>query len=216
MPTLEFSKTVLCYGDSLSWGIIPGTRNRYPFDKRWTGVLQAALWPGVRIVEECLNGRTTVWEDPYRPLRNGKTLMLPTLEAHAPLDLVILFIGTNDLLRIYGMDAFHAAQGVGTLIDIIQTVRVEGHYPAPKVLLLSPPHLKPRNDMVHKFSDTAGHASNEFSAWYSRIAEEKGCLFFDTTTSIAPSTVDGVHLDEAAHRALAKDLNPVVKTVLNI
>jgi lysophospholipase L1-like esterase len=216
MPALEFLKTVLCYGDSLSWGIVPGTRNRHPFNRRWTGILQASLWPGVRIVEECLNGRTTVWDDPFRLLRNGKTSMLPTLEAHSPLDLVILFLGANDLLRIYGMDAFHAAQGAGTLIDIVQASRVEGHYPPPKVLLLSPPRLKPSNSMVKKFSDAAAHASHEFTAWYGRIAEEKGCLFFDTATSIATSAVDGVHLDEAAHRALANDLKPVVKAALGM
>lgn len=215
MTNPEPIKSVLCYGDSLSWGIVPGTRHRHPFNKRWTGILQTAVWPTVRIVEESLNGRTTVWDDPFRPQRNGKALILPTLEAHAPLDLVILFLGTNDLQRIYKMDAFQAAQGVGALIDMIQTCRVEGHYPPPRILLLSPPLIEPCGDMVCKF-ENAEQASREFSTWYGRVAEEKDCLFFDTATCIEPSAVDGVHLDEAAHEALANALKPMVLGALDL
>jgi len=215
MMQFEFVKTVLCYGDSLSWGIIPGTRNRHAYAKRWTGRLQAALWPRVRVVEDCLNGRTTVWEDPFRPQRNGKAWMLPALEAHAPLDLVILFLGTNDLLSIHKMGALQAAQGVGALIDVIQNSRVEGHYPPPRILVLSPPSLSPCGEMVHKF-DHAESISSEFSTWYGRVAGEKHCLFFDTAACIEPSAVDGVHLDEAAHRKLADALTPVVLRALDL
>jgi lysophospholipase L1-like esterase len=215
MIHFEFVKTVLCYGDSLSWGIVPGTRNRHAYGKRWTGRLQAALWPKVRIVEDCLNGRTTVWEDPFRPQRNGKAWMLPVLEAHAPLDLVILFLGTNDLLSIHKMGALQAAQGVGALIDVIQESRVEGHYPPPRILVLSPPLISPRGDMVHKF-DNAEPASREFLRWYARVAGEKSCLFFDTAACIEASAVDGVHLDEAAHKLLADTLTPVVLQALGL
>jgi len=208
-----FVKTVLCYGDSLSWGIIPGTRNRHAYGKRWTGRLQATVWPKVRVVEDCLNGRTTVWEDPFRPQRSGKAWMLPALEAHAPLDLVILFLGTNDLLSIHKMGALQAAQGVGALIDVIQSSRVEGHYPPPQILVLSPPFMSPRGEMVNKF-DNAAYVSSEFPTWYGRVAEEKNCLFFDTATCIESSEVDGVHLDEAAHKKLADALTPVVLRAL--
>ena len=70
----EVMKQILVYADSLSWGIVPGTRQRQPFDRRWPGVLENRLNrpdSRVRIIEDCLNGRRTVWDDPFKPGRNG-------------------------------------------------------------------------------------------------------------------------------------------------
>jgi lysophospholipase L1-like esterase len=65
---------ILVYADSLTWGIIPDTRQRLPFLARWPGVVEAELLKlghAVRIIEDCLNGRRTAWEDPVKPGRNG-------------------------------------------------------------------------------------------------------------------------------------------------
>ena len=54
---------ILVYSDSLSWGIVPTTRKRLPFDARWPGVMEIALTEQrhrVRVIEDCLNGRRTV------------------------------------------------------------------------------------------------------------------------------------------------------------
>ncbi len=54
---------ILVYADSLSWGIVPNTRQRLAFDARWPGVMEAALVTAghaVRVIEDCLNGRRTV------------------------------------------------------------------------------------------------------------------------------------------------------------
>ena len=207
-------KNVLCYGDSLSWGIIPGSRDRYPYNKRWTGILQERMGPDIRIIEECLNGRTTVFEDPFRPHRKGTELLIPILETHAPLDLVILFLGTNDLQVIYGASPFHIAQGASNLIDIIQKTHVENYLP-PQVLLLSPPIIKkPRGGMEHKFGEVASK-SKDLTKLYREIAKDKNCLFFDTATCIESSKVDGVHLDPEAHEQLANALTSVVVGALN-
>jgi lysophospholipase L1-like esterase len=55
---------ILVYADSLSWGIVPTTRRRLPFDERWPGVMENALNAEhrvVRVLEDCVNGRRTVW-----------------------------------------------------------------------------------------------------------------------------------------------------------
>jgi hypothetical protein len=82
---------VLVYSDSLSWGIVPTTRRRPPFDARWPGVMESALTRrghSVRIIEDCLNGRRTVWEDPFKPGRNGLTGLAQRIEINSPLALV--------------------------------------------------------------------------------------------------------------------------------
>src|SRR6202051_2063169 len=90
---------ILVYSDSASWGIVPTTRLRLPFDARWPGVMEIALAEQhhrVRVIEDCLNGRRTVWEDPFKPGRNGISGLAQRMEMHSPLALVILMLGTND------------------------------------------------------------------------------------------------------------------------
>ena len=90
---------VLVYADSLTWGIIPGTRRRLPFETRWPGVMELALIAcghEVRVIEDCLNGRRTAWDDPFKPDRNGLAGIEQRIEANSPLALVIVMLGTND------------------------------------------------------------------------------------------------------------------------
>jgi lysophospholipase L1-like esterase len=106
---------VLVYSDSLSWGIVPTTRRRLPFDARWPGVMEIALTGhghAVRIIEDCLNGRRTVWEDPFKPGRNGLVGLAQRIEINSPLSLVMLMLGTNDFQSMHPHTAWHAAQGI--------------------------------------------------------------------------------------------------------
>ena len=88
---------ILCYGDSNTWGLIPGTEERYPWGVRWTSLLQEELKTrDIRILEEGLCGRTTAFEDACRENRNGLKALPLVLEHHAPLDAAVLMLGTND------------------------------------------------------------------------------------------------------------------------
>lgn len=90
-------KEILCFGDSNTYGLIPGTKERYGRDTRWTGLLEQHLYEkGYRIIEEGLCGRTTVFEDELREGRKGAALLPTLLESHAPIDRVVLMLGTND------------------------------------------------------------------------------------------------------------------------
>ena len=205
---------ILCYGDSVSWGIIPGTRGRHAYESRWPGMLQGLLGPNVRVIEECLNGRTTAWNDPFRPNRSGQDLLLPLIQSHSPLDLVIVFLGTNDLQAVYGVGAYESSLGAAALVDAIQSSRPEPMGRAAKVLLVSPPRIvRPCGTMEQKFRG-AEVKSKEFSTWYRLTATNKQCGFFDSADAIQPSTVDGVHLDELQHRQFAVAIHPVVLSML--
>jgi len=112
---------VLVYGDSITWGIVPESRNRFPFDERWPGVLENHLrdsGKNVRVIEDSLNGRRTVWEDPFRPGRNGRQGLAQRIEIHSPLSLVIVMLGTNDFQFSHPYNnAWSAAQGIVTLVN---------------------------------------------------------------------------------------------------
>ena len=129
-------KQVLVYGDSLTWGIIPNTRERLPFGSRWPHVLERELTAGgvaVRVIEDCLNGRRTVWDDPFKPGRNGLAGLAQQIEKRSPLALVILLLGTNDFQSMHPHNAWHAAQGVLTLVSAIRTAPIEPGMPVPPV-----------------------------------------------------------------------------------
>ena len=90
-------KRLLCYGDSNTWGYIPGSAGRYTFNQRWPGVLQNELVGRARVFEDGLSGRTTIYDDPFEKNLNGEKHLLAALKRCTPLDLVILMLGTNDL-----------------------------------------------------------------------------------------------------------------------
>lgn len=131
---------ILCYGDSNTWGYTPGTGERHAPDVRWTGVLRRLLGEGWEVLEEGMNGRTTVFDNPMSPGRNGSVYLLTCLETHKPLDLVILMLGTNDLRFT---DAWGAAEGAAALV---KKVRLYNHmeesthiFPGkPRILLIAP------------------------------------------------------------------------------
>ncbi|HVY55766.1 MAG TPA: GDSL-type esterase/lipase family protein, partial [Thermodesulfobacteriota bacterium] len=113
-------KSVLCYGDSITWGFNPADGSRFPFEYRWPGILQKELGDGYRIIEESVPGRTTNWDSPYLPDRNGRKSLPLVLESHMPIDLFILFLGTNDLWKALNLSAADIAASAMSLVWTVQ------------------------------------------------------------------------------------------------
>ena len=200
---------ILVYSDSLSWGIVPTTRKRLPFDARWPGVMEIALTGQrhrVRVIEDCLNGRRTVWEDPFKPGRNGLAGLAQRIEINSPLALVMLMLGTNDFQSMHPHTAWHAAQGIATLVTAIRQAPIEPEMPVPPILVIAPPPiLLPRGPIAAKFTGAAGKAAGLADA-YRDIASELGCHFFDAGSVTPASAVDGIHLDADQHERLGRAL----------
>ena len=200
---------VLVYSDSLSWGIIPMTRHRLPFDERWPGVMEQALnqsGQSVRVIEDCLNGRRTVFEDPFKPGRNGLTGLAQRIEINSPLALVILMLGTNDFQSVHPHTAYHAAQGMTALVNAIRQAPIEPGMPVPPVMIVAPPPIGTlRGTIAAKFSQAAEKSSG-LAEVYQQTAAELGCYYFAAGTVTQASAVDGIHLDADQHRTLGKAL----------
>jgi len=200
---------ILVYSDSASWGIIPTTRRRLPFEARWPGVMELALsQPArrVRVIEDCLNGRRTVWEDPFKPGRNGLAGLAQRIEIHSPLALVMLMLGNNDFQSMHPHTAWHAAQGVAALIHAIRQAPIEPGMPVPPILVIAPPPIQtPRGPLAPKFAD-AGTKSAGLAAAYREVSEALHCPFFDAGTVTGASIIDGIHLDADQHVRLGKAL----------
>jgi len=214
---MKAMQQILVYADSLTWGIIPDTRRRLPFEARWPGVAEGALLAagkGVRVIEDCLNGRRTVFEDPYKAGRNGLTGLEQRIEVNSPLDLVILMLGTNDFQSMHAHNAWHAAQGIGALIDAIRRAPIEPGMPIPKILVVAPPAVQePRGAIAAKFQG-AKDKSAGLAAAIEAVARDRGCEFFDAGRVTGSSVVDGVHLDANQHTVLGRAIAGVVGPLL--
>jgi len=211
---------VLVYGDSLTWGIVPHTRKRLPFDERWPGVLENKLKElgyRVRISEDSLNGRRTVWEDPFKPGRNGLAGLAQCMERNSPLALVILMLGTNDFQFSHPQNnAWSAAQGIAALVHEIRKAPIEPGMAVPPVLVICPPAISsPQGVLAEKFSGAEKRCAGLADA-YAAVCSDLGCHFFDSASAISGSGADGVHLDAEQHLTLGNALVGVVAVVLAV
>jgi lysophospholipase L1-like esterase len=206
-------KTIVCYGDSNTWGYNPTSGGRYAPDERWPGVMRAALGEGYTVIEEGLNGRTTVWDDPFEPGCNGKTYFLPCLLTHHPLDLVIILLGTNDLKHRFGLSAHDIARGVGTLVSIAQASDTGPEDGPPPVLMVAPPPVARLTDFALDF-EGAEEKSRAFGRAYRLLAEELDCAFLDAGDVVISSDRDGIHLDVDQQATLGRALAEKVVELL--
>jgi lysophospholipase L1-like esterase len=204
---------VMCFGDSNTWGYDPSTQERFPRNVRWTGVLQETLGAGYRVIEEGLNGRTTVWEDPVEGDKMGKRHLMPCLESQAPLDLVIVLLGTNDLKKRYSAPPSDIAQGAGVLVDIINKSAAGRGGKPPAVLLMAPPPLAKLTAFAGMFEGGSEKALH-LGRLYAEVARARDCHFFDTASAIHSSDLDGIHLETDQHRALGEAVAREVKKIL--
>ncbi len=206
-------KTVLCYGDSNTWGSDPATRQRFAPDVRWTGVLQCALGGDYRVIEEGLNGRTTLWDDPIEPHRNGKSYLVPCLLSHQPLDLITIMLGTNDLKRRFNLSASDIAQSAASLGAIaMQTVRTADEKPL-RVLLIAPPAVTTLSELDLMF-EGAIEKSRLFAEYYRRAAGWEGLAYFNAGSVIASSEIDGIHFDAEAHQRLGQAIAAELRKII--
>lgn len=207
-------KTVLCYGDSITWGTNPADGARLPFEERWTGVLQAGLAPGVRVVDEGLPGRTTNWDSPFLADRNGgKTLPL-ALETHAPIDVFVLLLGTNDLWTRFNFQASDIAASSMSLIWTVQRSMAGPGGAAPGILLIAPPPLGVLSPFMKLFYDGRQKVSRQLGAEYKKVSAIAGCGFLDAGKIVKPSRADGVHPDASAHKKLGLAVKNAVAGLL--
>jgi lysophospholipase L1-like esterase len=199
---------ILCFGDSNTWGFIPGTGGRYARDVRWPGVMAAELGTGYQVIEEALNGRTTVFDDPIMPGRCGIKYLAPCLESHRPLDLVIVMLGTNDSKVRLSATAYDIMRGMKLIAEAVQKSGAAG-----KLLIVSPPLPGKLTEFAEQFSG-AEEKLGKLPQYYSKLAREMGCEFFDASAILRSSDIDGIHWEAEEHRKLGLALAPVVKQFL--
>ena len=211
-------KTVLCYGNSLTWGYNAEDMSRHPIEDRWPTVLQAALGSEVTVIAEGLNGRTTAFDDHMADCdRNGARLLPTVLATHMPLDLVIIMLGANDMKPFISGYAFGSKQGVERLVEIVRHHANAFAAEPPQVLIVAPPPLSETADPDFAAMFAGGISeSRKLASLYRQVADWYGCGFFDAGTVAETTPLDGVHLDAENTRAIGAALAPLAAKMLGL
>ena len=177
--------------------------------------MQRELGDDVHVIEEGLNGRTTVFEDPFEPGRNGMTHLPVVLKTHAPLDLVIIWLGTNDLFVPGGLTAQDAARGAITLAEMVRASDTGPDDEPPEVLVLVSPPFGPLG--VLEYDSPHGELeSTGFSDAYRRLAEEAEVPLLDLAPFAESSPIDGIHFEAADHDAVGRAVAAAVRDLLDL
>lgn len=194
-------KTILCFGDSNTYGLNPADKSRFDYETRWTGILDQKLRKyGFRVAEEGLCGRTTIFPDELRSHRRGVDVLPFLLESHSPVEYVVLMLGTNDCKTRFQASPYIIGSGIKQLI---KQIRSAGNA---KILLVSPIHLAQgvgEEGFDPEFDEASVLVSKQLKQTYSEIAERENCLFLAASDFAKPSAADREHMDETGHKALA-------------
>ncbi|SIQ93093.1 Lysophospholipase L1 [Rhizobium sp. RU35A] len=207
-------RTILAFGDSLTWGADPETGLRHPPQHRWPEVLEQALDGTARVIAEGLGGRTTCYDDHTGPAcRNGAKALAVALASHMPLDLVIIMLGTNDLKPAHGGRAEAASSGMRRLAEIVETFPYKPRSARPKLLIVAPPPCGAGPGGVPAGGRSIAE-SERLAPLLALVAEEAGAGFFDAGSVAKASPADGVHLDGSATAAIGRALEGPVRAIM--
>ncbi|KQT52306.1 MULTISPECIES: SGNH/GDSL hydrolase family protein [unclassified Aureimonas] len=214
-------KRILCFGDSLTWGWVAtpegAPTTRFPWAERYTGVMATELGEGYEIVEEGLSARTTSIDDPVDPRLNGSAYLPSALASHLPLDLVTIMLGTNDTKSFYRRTPYEIAMGMQKLV--IQVLTSGGGvgtvYPAPKVLVVSPPPLAAMPNPWFQGMFEGGHEKSAALAdQYRALANFMKVDFFEAGSVVTTAGVDGIHFTADNNTSLGRALAAKVSEIL--
>lgn len=192
---------ILCYGDSNTWGYPPGGGARFRADIRWPGILQHRLGKKFIVFEDGLSGRTTRLDDPHKADANSRRTMIPSLRHFAPLDLVVLVLGTNDLKARFDQSALSIAGGIEQLCRDISGAKVGRDRGVPEILIVAPPPIAHLTSESRDEFDGAVEKSMRLAHYFSETASRLNHHFVDAAKYISANRMDPIHWDSSAHQA---------------
>jgi len=215
-------KHIVCFGDSNTHGYCADPADsadggtRFNEEERWPCLLQKALGGEYLVIEEGLNGRTTVFEDPVKEGMRGIDSIFPCLMSHKSVDLLILMLGVNDTKERYGANPVVISLGLERLVEKAKTVPA---WPGsgPNILIISPAHIGEgiyRSPAGSRLGAGCAEKSRALAPLFAAVAERQGCAFLDAEGIGEYNELDFMHLSRAGHAHLAEKLAALVPGLL--
>lgn len=205
MDIVNSAKTILCYGDSNTWGNIPYSDDRYPRNIRWPSVLQKLLGEGYEVISEGLCGRTFVAEDKAKPHRTGITHLHAILESADPIDLVIIMLGTNDVKSTYNLSVKEIQSHLEQTITFIRSEKLDLEK-IPNILVICPPPVISELQGGRELDSRMVRGIELFKSLpilFKQISQQTACGYINAGEYISSSSIDGYHFSAEGHIKLA-------------
>jgi len=213
MTRSKYPNRILCYGDSVTWGRKPGTLERFDSSKRYAQVLQKKLGAKYELIEEGLRGRMAFGENPYFKHRNGFEQFKPILLSNLPIDLIIIFLGTNDTNARAKRGATAIARNLEKYILITKQCANEFQMKTPKICFIAPPIICETALKKYTMFSGASYKTIQLRDAIKKMGQDNKLYFFDGTI-FSTSKHDGVHLDEKENKLLGIELAKTIKRII--
>jgi lysophospholipase L1-like esterase len=219
--------TILCFGDSNTWGINPEGK-RYDETQRWTTLLARGLSDRHMVIEAGQPNRTLVHNFPFSADDTGNNskentgikYLKPYLIEYQP-DIVLIMLGTNDLKKRYDLTPLEIEQRLHHLVE--KTLRFEyssrnsdnnsAQSSTTQVLIISPPAVYEVGAYTKIYAGAA-EKSRQLAKYYSNVAQSLGCSFIDAGKLVQSCPIEGIHWQVNQHRKLADALIKKVTGIL--
>lgn len=207
-------KKVLVYGDSNVWGDNFLTGERIPDDKQWVKILQNKLKNEYIFFQEGLPGRIAGSEEQEKKYKNGKDNFISTFRTVAPVDIVIIALGTNDLQMKYKKSSksiindllWYEKQLEQSYEDLEDRKKYFVNEKMPRVIYILPVNFDYKVNASVIFDEQSEQKRQEIIDYFSKnkkdIITSNDINLFD----------DGIHLNFDGHKKLA---NMVEKELIN-
>lgn len=200
-------KTILCYGDSNTFGFNPSDGSRYDEKTRWTGVLRLNSGEEYNVIEAGANNRTGFVQNPDGDFYSAQQHLPNFLSKTGNIDIIVLALGTNDLQFQYDLDFDTAKKGLEHLIRLAKTKTDD-------IILIPPVVLN--TDILHgyfkvQFDKTSINKSADIVDIYKKAAVINNCRIFDINEFVKPSETDGLHYSAKSHKIIADKLSELIK-----
>lgn len=206
-------KKILIYGDSNVWGDNFITGVRIPDAKQWPNILQKELGKDYKVLQEGLPGRVAGSEESEKVFKNGKDTFLATFRTNAPVDYIIIALGTNDLQVKYNRDVSKIVDDLLWYSDIIEEEYQDNDNKKkyfvkesmPKIIYILPTHFNEERDNPI-FNHNSEIKRGQIIKSFKNNKDVTSYVFNDL--ALFP---DGIHLNYEGHEELAKEILKIIK-----
>ena len=202
---------LLCFGDSNTYGYMPGGVGRFDSETRYCGLLSQLLGDAWSISENGVVGRTACFTEKERPGKNGLDDIYFAVKNSNP-DLILLMLGTNDVKSEFNANEDILADNITHLAKkALESAKELGKNP--RILIISPASI---SEDVFKYTDSYNEkslrVSQKLPETYNRTAKANNFLFLNANDYVNVSPFDGEHLDKTGHHSLALAISDLIKS----
>ena len=208
-------KHILFFGDSNTWGYDAATGGRFDDDTSWTMQLSKRLGEKYYVIEEGLSGRTTCFEDPLNEGLSGFSVLAPILQSHAPLDLLVLMLGTNDCKQRFAATPVNIKDALARLVKKARQLDV--WRTEPRILIVAPIIMDQRlysSPNAGGMGEGCVEKSRLLPSLFREAASDLGCDYLDCNPHVTAAEGDYMHFDPDSNRRFALALEEKITGLL--